>query len=104
MSLLLYARGGKRANESPDGKRSAPPMDTCNTRGVTDKMTTSPQNCKGQPERIRNCLIWSKIMLLAVFQRDYELITLQNKLFAERHTEITFSTEVVTTLLYCFWK
>ncbi|CAH0683198.1 unnamed protein product [Spodoptera exigua] len=34
-SRLFYGIGGKRADRSPDGLRSAPPMDTLSTRGVT---------------------------------------------------------------------
>ncbi|KAI8432959.1 hypothetical protein MSG28_013847 [Choristoneura fumiferana] len=34
------AQGGKRANVSPDGKRLPSPMDTCNTRRVTNLLYT----------------------------------------------------------------
>uniref|UniRef100_A0A2H1W928 SFRICE_031239 n=1 Tax=Spodoptera frugiperda TaxID=7108 RepID=A0A2H1W928_SPOFR len=35
--MIGLLQGGKRANDSPDGKRSASPMDTRNTRGGTER-------------------------------------------------------------------
>uniref|UniRef100_A0A2H1V874 SFRICE_013799 n=1 Tax=Spodoptera frugiperda TaxID=7108 RepID=A0A2H1V874_SPOFR len=39
MKVKLTSESGRRANKSPDGKRSASPMDTSNTRRITGIVT-----------------------------------------------------------------
>uniref|UniRef100_A0A2H1WQM1 SFRICE_024218 n=1 Tax=Spodoptera frugiperda TaxID=7108 RepID=A0A2H1WQM1_SPOFR len=39
---FFYGIRGKQANESPDGKRSAPPKDTRNNRGVSHRSEIPP--------------------------------------------------------------